>query len=871
MILLLERDAALATLHRLREEAATNGGRLVFVEGEAGIGKTSLLGAFRASLPDGVTALLGTCDPLSTPRPLGPIVDVAAELDPALARSLADGAPRDAILPALLGSIRARGPGVVLLLDDLHWADEATLDALRFVGRRIETTRALVVAAYRDDEVGPEHPLRVVIGDLATSAAVRRLPLAAFSAASVQELAEGTGLDPVEVHRQTGGNPFFVTEIIAGAPSSLPPTVRDAVLARVARLSSAARRTVEAAAVIGPTLEPGVLIRVVEPVAADECLASGLLVARDGRYAFRHELARQAILGATDPTVRIRLHARVLAALEAEPGEAASLAVLAHHADGAGDGAAVLRYAPAAARQAAAAGANREAAAHLGRAVRAAGRLADAERAELLRAYGDAQAAIGGAGVAVSAYAEEVAIWHRLGARIREGHAMCGLADAYIGVGRNEDAETVSREAIALTSAEPQGPEYARALMTQAYLRMLDRDNQDAVALGRQVLAVDPEALAPATRASAWNLVGSARILLDDPAGRDDLLTGLRIFEQAGIAWGVRSCYGNLGSAFGEMYRFADAEPYLVAGIRYAEDHDVDPSYLGAWRAVIDLHRGAWTAAEARAGSIARDRHVFAIARVTALYALGRVKARRGDADAGDVLDEALAVAAPTGTLQRIAPVRAARAEAAWLAGDLARSADEAGSAVELARAKRHPWHIGELSWWLLKAGQPPGDTSHAAEPWRLQFRGRWREAAAAWDARECPYESARALLESDDVSDVERAHGIFDRLGAAPTAALAQRRLRDLGAHRIPRGRRAAARANSAGLTARELEVLRLIATGIANGEIAARLYVSQRTVDHHVAAVLAKLGVGSRRQAGDAAAALGIELSGDDATQDG
>jgi predicted ATPase len=673
---LLERDAALATLHRLREEAAEDAGRLVLVEGEAGIGKTSLLGAFRASLPDGVTALVGACDPLSTPRPLGPIVDVAADLDPAFARLLADGAARDTTLQALLGAVRRRGPGIVLLLDDLHWADEATLDALRFVGRRVDTTRTLVVGAYRDDEVGPEHPLRVLVGDLATSAAVRRLPLAALSAASVRELAEGTGIDPDELLRTTGGNPFFVTEVIAGAPARVPPTVRDAVLARAARLSPPARRTLEAAAVIGPTIEPGLLIRVVEPIAADECLASGLLVTRDGRYAFRHELAREAVLGATDPTVQIGLHRHILAALEAQPGDGASLAVLAHHADRAGDEAQVLRYAPAAAREAAAASAHREAAAHLARAVRAAGGLPDAERAELLSAHGDAQAAIGRADIALSAYAEEVAIWHRLGQPVRAGHAMCGLADAYIGVGRNEDAEVASREALDLTSAAPRGPEHAQALMTQAYLRMLDRDNEEAIALGRQVIAGDPAVLQPATIGSAWNLVGSARILLDDLAGRDDLLEGLRIFEGAGIAWGVRSCYGNLGSAFGEMYRFSDAEPYLEAGIRYAEDHDVDASYVAAWEAVILMHRGNWAGAESQALVVAHDRHVPALSRIMALYALGRLKTRRGDTDAGVVLDEALAVAAPTGTLQRIGPVRAARAEAAWLAGDPQRAAD---------------------------------------------------------------------------------------------------------------------------------------------------------------------------------------------------
>jgi len=185
---LLEREAPLATLHRLRAEVVSDGGRLVFVEGEAGIGKTSLLGAFRSSLPAGVRSFLGACDPLSTPRPLGPLVDIADDLDPSFARLVRDAAPREAVLGALLEALKRATDPPVLLLDDLHWADEATLDALRFVGRRIASTRALVVGTYRDDEVGRQHPLRVVVGDLATSPAVQRLPLSPLSQAAVTEL-----------------------------------------------------------------------------------------------------------------------------------------------------------------------------------------------------------------------------------------------------------------------------------------------------------------------------------------------------------------------------------------------------------------------------------------------------------------------------------------------------------------------------------------------------------------------------------------------------------------------------------------------------------------------------------------------------------
>ncbi|MCI0344168.1 MAG: AAA family ATPase, partial [Chloroflexi bacterium] len=261
---LLERDAPLALLNELRTEATADGGRLVFVEGEAGVGKTSLLGAFRASVPEGVVTLLGTCDPLSTPRPLGPLVDVADDLDAEFARLLRDEASRDGLLRALLSSLRTPGRQLVLLLDDLHWADEATLDALRFVGRRVQSTSALVVGTFRDDEVGRNHPLRVVVGDLATSPAVRRIQLASLSVDAVGVLAKDTALDPVELHRQTGGNPFYVTEVIAGAPARIPATIRDAVLARAARLSPEARSTLEAAAVIGPTVDPILLGSVIE-------------------------------------------------------------------------------------------------------------------------------------------------------------------------------------------------------------------------------------------------------------------------------------------------------------------------------------------------------------------------------------------------------------------------------------------------------------------------------------------------------------------------------------------------------------------------------------------------------------------------------
>lgn len=862
---LLERAAPLATLHRLRVEAAADGGRLVFVEGEAGIGKTSLLLAFRTSLPAGVRTLLGACDPLSTPRPLGPLVDVADDLDPTFAQLVREQASRDAVLGGLLEALRRAGGTLVLLIDDLHWADEATLDALRFVGRRIESTNVLVVGTFRDDEVGRQHPLRVVVGDLATSPAVRRIPLEPLSRASVEELTRGSGLDAAELYAMTGGNPFYVTEVIAGQPARIPATVRDAVLARAARLSPMARRTLEAAAIIGPTIEPGLLAQVVDP-ASEECLARGLLQTDGHSYAFRHEVAREAILGVTDPATRASLHARVLAALEAEPEADRVLARLAHHADGAGDRDAVLRYAPLAAQHAAAASAHREAAAQYARAVRSAAGLSPAARADLLEHWATELSLVARVAEANAALSEAVGIWRELGDARREGNALAFLARSLIVEGRNPEAEEAGRLALTVTDALDDGPEKVEARSAQAYLRMLDRDNAEAIDMGRAAIELGRGMpAAAASVAMAWNTVGSARILLGDDGGRADLETSLELARGLGNDRQVAGAYSNLTSALGEMYRFADAAPYYEAGMRFVTQHDLDATsyYLQAWQALMLVHRGRWSEGGALATAVLARAGTSAISRTMALVALGRLRVRRGDPDAWAALDDALALSAPTRTLQRLGPVHAARAEAAWLEGNASRSGDEARASWALAVAHAHPWHIGELAWWQARAGAPVGiEPSAAAAPWRLQLEGRWREAADAWSALDCPYEAARALLDSDDRAAVEEAHATFDELGARPALALAARRLRELGARSIPRGRRAATRANPAGLTVRELEVLRYLAGGLPNHEIAGRLFLSTRTVDHHVSSLLGKLGVARRSEAPAAAARLGIDL---------
>jgi predicted ATPase len=347
---LLERDELLARLHAQLRLAVAGPGTLVFIEGEAGIGKTSLLRAFASNQPSELPLLWGACDALQTPRPLGPLYDIASVAGGELASALEGEADRVRVFAAFL-QLLAHTPCVVLL-EDLHWADEATLDLLRYISRRIGRTRALLVATFRNDEIGPSHPLRLVLGDLATSGVLRLTPQP-LSINAVQTLAGNRAdVNVPELHRRTAGNPFFVTEALAAGGDGVPETVRDAVLTRAARLRPSARAVLDAAAVAGPRVEPWLLqdLAAAESNSVEECLATGVLSVQEGMFAFRHELARQAILQALTPTRLMSLHRLVVQALQSPLAPEPDFARLAHHAEEAGLSDSVLRKPPRKAR-----------------------------------------------------------------------------------------------------------------------------------------------------------------------------------------------------------------------------------------------------------------------------------------------------------------------------------------------------------------------------------------------------------------------------------------------------------------------------------------------------------------------------------------
>ncbi len=362
---LLERANQLAALAKvLTTVRESSFGQMVLVGGEAGIGKTALLQRFCETLHPSVRLLRASCDPLFAPPPLGPLLAIAEGLQGELKQIVRSGsAPHDVAL-ALAREFRLLSPSV-FILEDLHWADEATLDVLMLLARRVESVPVLILASYRDEGLDRAHPLRRLLGEFATRSRVLRLKLAPLSAGAVSQLARQHGADPRDLYEKTEGNPFFVIEALASGVGEIPPTVRDAVLARVAQLSGPARGLLEAVSVIPQRVELSLLDalagRGVE--ALDECIASGMLVADAAGVTFRHELARLAIEDSAGVAQKVNLHRKAIAALSKAPTIGLDMARLAHHADAAGDAGAVVLFALPAAEQAASVGAHRESAA----------------------------------------------------------------------------------------------------------------------------------------------------------------------------------------------------------------------------------------------------------------------------------------------------------------------------------------------------------------------------------------------------------------------------------------------------------------------------------------------------------------------------
>ena len=538
----------------------------------------------------------------------------------------------------------------------------------------------------------------------------------------------------------------------------------------------------------------------------------------------------------------------MLAALEAAGHT--DPARLAHHARRSGDADRIRHLAPVAARAAAAAGGHRQA-------------LEQWEAALAAEREGALE------GVAVEAYLcgrQERALEARrallerheeAGDTLRAGDDLRWLARLEWWSGNGAAANAASERAIRVLEAFPDSRELAMALSGRSQLAMLSARHAEAVELGTRAERLARRIGDRETVAHALTNVGTT-ILDDEPdRGRALLEEAFAIASEGGYDDHAARALVNIATSALTRRPFdPGVAGHLERAMSFARERDLDGyvQYLLGMRANLFRLSGEWPAAEADArASLALGEHI-GVSLCPALIALGRLQARRGDAEADETLEEAWRRAVATGELQRLGPTAAARAEHAWLGGDLDEVAALARPAYELAAELGDAWSRAELGFWLTRAGDHVSAAPGDPEAWALAIAGDWRGAAAMWEALGFPYEAADMLADGDDEAARLDALERFEALGAVRSAANLRRRLRADGVRRIPRGPRAASRSGPAGLTPRETEVLDLIVRGATNAEIARELVIAPKTVDHHVSAVLGKLGVASRREAGAA-----------------
>ena len=861
--MLLEREETRSRLEAALQGARAGNGCIVSLEGEAGIGKTSaaldFVGAHRAD----AQVYVGGCEHLSTPEPLGPLRDIERD---SRGRFSVSGNSQLATFEGLLRLLTsARDPGL-LLIEDLHWADDPTLDLFRYLGRRIRTARLLVIATFRNDEAPSHSRLAALWADMPRDSR-ERIVLERLSPQAVATLAERGGhATAEELYAVTGGNPFHVTEYLATGRSGVPHSVRDATLVRTARLSARARRALDCAAIFPRQIDQSLLRLLAEDAedsGVEECMRAGMLSAHGETLAFRHELARRAVHEAMSPLRRRELHAAALELLKSRPQVRA--AELAHHAQQAGATEDLVRFSRHAADEAGALGAHRESFAHLARALEHGTWLSNAERADVLTRQAEAGEQCGAFSEAIAAIQEAIAARKLAGDIVGLGDALRIAARLHWFHGQSELAEEVAAEALEVLRDHAETWQYAMALSTQSQLDMLAERTQLAVARGLEAMVLAEHLGCSDIYLHALTNVTTTRCSMKVEAGVGEMLGAIAEAHRRGQPDLLPRLYSNLTYMMTCDRRYEGLFGHLDAGINAAVARDNTPleAYMRGSRALALLDLGRLQEAASEAEFVVYGPYPRGTSRFNARIALARARMRMGIPEDG-VLDEARALPTSQRDIMRSAPLAVVDAEALWLGLPRPGAREQLRAAFEACvHAVGQTWNLAATALWLKILGETDAPateiTTRLRPPYQRHIAGAWREAASAWGELGCPYEQAIALSAGDEPARRE-ALALFDKIGAIPAAARLRREMRAGGTRSVPRGPIGKTRANPAGLTGRQAQVFALLVKGLSNSQIARRLSISPKTAEHHVSAIIARLGVTTRAEAAAAALARGL-----------
>ncbi|HTR29357.1 MAG TPA: AAA family ATPase [Puia sp.] len=850
---LIERAGHLDTLHDKFKDIAAGEGHCVMLSGEAGIGKTALIRTFCNEHRHHAKIYVGTCDALFTPRPLAPLYDIIYQIWEDDWRKVSED--RTTLFTDFFHRFDQQPGPSLIVFEDIHWADEATIDFIKFLARRITRLRCLFVLTWRDEEIHASHPVRQLFGQLPPHS-FTRFQLPPLSRNAVGDLAKARGYRGEDVYDISGGNPFYVNEILASYSPGIPNNIKDSILSVYNRLEPDTRRVCELLSVMPTGLETDYLEQLEPQYAAvlAPCMDAKIIQLKDNRLFFKHELYRRTIESSLSPFTRIALNKDILTAFQDRFEARGETERIIHHAKNANDHQTVVHFAPLAARQAATLGAHTEAARLYFSAIEY---YQGKDPATLVGLYEPfayecyltnrmAEAII---------YQQKVArIWQDKDDREKWGNSLWFLSRLWWFDGNRRQAERFAKEAIDALADQPPSSPKAMAFSNMSQLKMLADQTVECIHWGEKAIRMAADLADEEILCHAYNNVGSVqmRVSAYRQKGHDLLKRSLDIALRRHFHEHAARAYTNIASNAIQLKDYPLATSTLQEGIHYCEEVELDSwrTYMLSWKARLLLDLGHYEAAAAIANSLLRNETQASIVKSSALVVIGTIRMRTNQPEALPLLLEARTKAFESMELQRTLPALTALLEYEWITGQAVLEKAAIEYAIGLLSQGGTLRESCEFDFWLWKVREQQVPLHEVHERYRADDPKMALETAAAWGRLGCPYEQALFLYEGDETAKRE-AVTIVQNLGATAVYEKMKLEMRSEGIRSIPRGSRATTRANPALLTDRELGVLELLKEGLQNKEIGSRLFISAKTVDHHISAILFKLDVDSRTKA--------------------
>ncbi len=851
---LIERDGFLALLQTQLKNIGEGEGHCIFVSGEAGIGKTSLVKAFREENNHNCLIYQGACDALFTPRPLAPLYDIMWQVNNNLWANSHSMEERSKLFTSFFREVSKKKEKLIIVFEDIHWADEATLDFIKFFARRIAQLRCLFMLTYRDDEIHSGHPLKNILGQLPPDS-FSRLKLTPLSKPTVEKMALAKGYNPEDVYSISGGNPFYVNEILASYSPGVPENIKDSILSIYPRQHEKIKQVWDLLSILPTGLDIQYFEKM-DPLyvaAVHESLHTTILVLKESAVFFKHELYRRTIEASLSPLARISLNKKMLDLFMESYEENRDIERIVHHAKNANEYETVVKYAPLAAREAATVGAHIEASRLYLSAIEYYQGTDKNTLTELYEKYAYECYLTNQIKEAIIYITRSLQLCKEKNDKEKIGSNLRFLSRLWWFDGNGKNAEQCAEEAIEVLEAEPSSSSQAMAYSNMSQMKMITGQFAECISWGEKAIAIAVELNDDETLSHALNNVGAVqmRVLSSAQKGAALVKQSLDIALKHSYHEHVARAYMNLIINGIAIKDYATAATAMEEGILYCEERDLDSwtNYMLSLKSKLKLETGSWKEAYGIADTLLKKDIHPPSGKMYALDVIIKIKMRRGDEDTLPLLLEAQTKVFEVMGLQSIILLMITFLEYEWITGKLFIEPAILDRTVNMVRQMNTFFDYNEFAFWLYKARkqQLPGELY---EGYQSHDTTAALKAAMLWERLGCTYEQALCLFEGTD-EDKRKAITIVHELGANAVSEKMKLEMRSAGIKSIPRGIRKTTLSNPAFLTPRELDILELLKQGLQNKEIASRLFISVKTVDHHISSIFFKLDVKSRTNA--------------------